>query len=91
MATMAAPPAVASSSECAMPGGDMPDQPADHDKMPCCTSNCTMAGFTGLPQPASADLAEPMPVTAPLTVAAVKQLVSLHWATADPPPRTTLF
>ena len=86
-AAMSAPPATAQARDCAMPGDDMPDQPVDHDKMPCCTSNCTMAGMVGIPQPSSADIGELQPEKAPLTIAAVHELDSLDWATVDPPPR----
>jgi hypothetical protein len=59
VAAMAAPPPAApQASECTMPGGDVPDQPTDHGKMPCCTSDCTMAGTAGLAQRDSVNLGE---------------------------------
>jgi hypothetical protein len=86
-AAMSAPPAAAQASDCEMPGGVMPDQPADHEKMPCCTSICTMAGMAGIPQPSGADIRELRLDKTPPAIAAVHELDSLDWATVDPPPR----
>lgn len=86
VAAMAAPTQTA---ECTMTG-DMPDQPADHGKMACCTSDCTMAGTVGLAQPAAIKLSTPEPTNAPIYLASVKELGSLDWATVDPPPRLRL-
>jgi hypothetical protein len=82
----AASPAMAQASDCAM-GKDAPAQPADHGKMPCCTSDCTAMGTAGVLHPGGVAIAELQPVRAALTIAPVKQLDSLDWATADPPPR----
>jgi hypothetical protein len=81
---MAAPATQA--SECSM-AGEMPDQPLDHTKMACCTSDCTMAGIAGLVQGDSGGLPSSEPIKAPLFLASVKELDSLDWATVDPPPR----
>jgi hypothetical protein len=82
----AASPAMTQASDCATDKG-APTQPVDHGKMPCCTSDCTTMGTTGVMQPGSVTMAEPRPVRAALTIASVKQLDSLGWATVDPPPR----
>lgn len=65
----------------------MPDGPMPHDKMPCCTSDCTMTGTAGLMEPGGVALGAHEPVKAPLGMAPVKQLDSLDLATVDPPPR----
>jgi hypothetical protein len=85
IAAMASPPPV-QSNECTMTG-DTQDQPADHGKMACCTSDCTMAGTVGLAERSGVELSLTDPVEAPLFLATVKQLDSLDWATVDPPPR----
>lgn len=86
IAAMATQPPAVQASDCTMTG-DMPDQSADHSRMACCTSDCTMAGTAGLPQLAAAGVAELEPVSAPLALSPVRKLDSLHWATVDPPPK----
>lgn len=85
IAAMAASPP-AQSSECTMTG-DMQDQPADHGKMACCTSDCTMAGTVGVAERSGVELSVIEPVKPPLSLASVKELDSLDWGTVDPPPR----
>ena len=70
--------------------GNMPEQPADHAKMACCTSDCTMVGSVGLAQLAGADVSTPEPTNPPLYLVSIKELDSLNWATVDPPPRLNL-
>jgi hypothetical protein len=74
------------SNDCAM-GKAMPHQPADHGKMPCCTSDCTVMGMAGLAQRDGVELVLVEPVRTPLFLASSKELDSLDWATVDPPPR----
>lgn len=87
VAAMAAP-LVPQAGECTMNGGDMPAQPTDHGKTPCCATDCTMAGAAAVAQPATGNLSERWPAKALLANAPTKQLDSLDWATVDPPPRT---
>ena len=70
--------------------GNMSEQPADHGKMACCTSDCTMVGSVGLAQLAGADVSTPEPTNPPLYLVSIKELDSLNWATVDPPPRLNL-
>jgi hypothetical protein len=87
VAAMAEPSPASQASDCTMSGGGMPDQPADQDKMPCCTGDCTMAGTVGLPLSNSAGIDELQPTKAALAIGPVHELDSLEWATVDPPPR----
>ena len=86
VAAMATELPAAQASDCKM-ANKMPAKPADHGKMACCTSDCTMAGPAALAQPGNGGLAEPPAVRAILASMPVKQLDSVDWATADPPPR----
>lgn len=75
--------------KCAMGGAmpDMPDMPADHSKMSCCTVACQAPSAAALlPGPhAAAALAH---LDGPrLSWAADRQLNSLPRAALDPPPR----
>jgi len=73
-------------SDCAM-DKNVPHQPVDHDKMPCCASDCTMTGMAGLAETDTDELPQIVLLGAPLFLVMVKELDSLDWATVDPPPR----
>lgn len=86
VAAMATQLPAAQASDCQM-GDKAPAQPADHGKMACCTSDCTMAGTAAVAQSGNGDLSEPLHSNALLASLPVRQLDSLDWATVDPPPR----
>jgi hypothetical protein len=86
VAAMATQLPTAQASDCKM-AGKMPGQPADHGKMACCTSDCTMAGAAAVAEPGNGELSEPLHSNAVLASMPVKPLDSLDWATVDPPPR----
>jgi hypothetical protein len=86
VAAMATELPTAQASDCKM-ASKMPGHPADHGKMACCTTDCTMAGTAALAQRGSGDLSEPLHSNVVLASIRVKALDSLDWATVDPPPR----
>lgn len=87
VAAMATDLPSAQASDCKM-ADKMPAQPADHGKMACCTTDCTMAGTAAVAEPGNVGLSEPLHARATLASTPVKQLDSLDWATVDPPPRS---
>jgi len=85
-------PAVAAMSspqpakDCEMASGGS-NPAADHAKIACCTSDCTMMGTAALAQPDGTELSIAEPIKLSLNPPSVKELDSLDWATVDPPPR----
>jgi hypothetical protein len=76
-------------TECSMPG-QAQDQPSKHEKMACCTSDCTVTGAAALAQRDSVQMPSPEPASAPLFLIPVAKLDSVDMATVDPPPRVRL-
>ena len=70
--------------------GQAQDQPSKHEKMVCCTNDCTMTGAAALAQRDSVQPPSPQPASAPLFLMPVTKLDSVDKATVDPPPRTRL-
>jgi hypothetical protein len=69
-------------------GGEMPDMPADHSKMDCCTPACHAPSASALLPKTDAGLAD-LPVSKQqLNSAPVKQLDSVLASGLDPPPRS---
>ncbi len=67
-------------------GGEMPDMPADHSDMDCCTPACQAPASPAMLL--LQDLAAEPAVTAAEPIArAMKQLTSLASSGLDPPPR----
>jgi hypothetical protein len=87
MAALATQPMAA--SECSMVG-KASTQPSKHEKMACCTSDCTVTGTAALAQRDSVQLPSPEAASAPLFLIPVSKLKSVDGATVDPPPRTRL-
>jgi hypothetical protein len=89
-----AAPTIAMSSAAAMPGcnmGDkMPEHPADHSKMNCCTAACQApASAALLPQRSAADERIATHRSAH-SLSPVKELASAASTGTDPPPRLQL-
>jgi hypothetical protein len=89
-----AAPAIAMAWPAAMPGcsmgGEMPDHPADHSKMDCCTAVCQApAAAALLPQRDAAGESLPVDRQALVELSA-KALLSLSGTALDPPPRDLL-
>lgn len=74
-------------AECTL-GKEMPDMPADHSKMACCTPACqapsAAAVLPQLDQAPTEDLAD----KAALAWTPSKELISTAGSGLDPPPRT---
>jgi hypothetical protein len=86
VATAAAVAAPATMADCGMKGG-MPDMPADHSKMDCCTPACQApASAALLPEPdrTTDNLTDERELHAGPTV---RELESLPRSGLDPPPR----
>lgn len=81
------PASAAQMSDCTM-GGDMPDMPADHSKMDCCTPACHVPSASALLPRLDADVADAPAPQQLLGSAPVKQLESILASGLDPPPRS---
>ena len=83
----AAPASATQMADCAM-GGDMPDLPADHSKMDCCTPAChAPSANASLPR---SDVALPQRLgpSQQFRTALFQQLESVLASGLDPPPRS---
>ena len=87
MAALTAQPVQA--SECSM-AGQAQDRSPKHEKMACCTSDCTMTGAAALAQRDIVPPPSPEPASAPLFLIPVTKLDSVDITAVDPPPRTRL-
>jgi len=67
-------------------GGEMPDMPADHSTMDCCTPACQAPASPAM-LPLQDLAADPAVATAGPTERATRQLTSLVSSGLDPPPR----
>lgn len=74
---------------CAM-DGKMPDKPADHSRMDCCTPACQIAPASALLPQSFAGLEPLTPDGALHRRTPAKILASFMWTALDPPPRTIL-
>ena len=83
----AVPASAASMSACSM-GGEMPDMPADHSKMDCCTPACHAPSASALLPKMDAGLTDLPAPKQQLSGATAKQLESVLSPGLDPPPRS---
>jgi hypothetical protein len=83
----AEPASAAPMAPCAM-GGEMPDMPADHSKMDCCTPACHAPAASALIPRINAGLADFQAPGRLLSIAPVKELESILASGVDPPPRS---
>ena len=72
---------------CTMDGNHMPDIPADHSKMGCCTPACQAPSSAALLPNRDAVLATGFGATLKLAMAPVEELASASGSGLDPPPR----
>ncbi len=87
VAANAAPAAASEMPGCTMDGDDMPDMPADHLKMDCCTPACQApSAAASLPRQGSG-LPSTFASKLRLVWAPAKVLTSVWGSVLDPPPR----
>lgn len=69
-------------------GGEMPDMPADHSKMGCCTPACQAPSSAAFLAKQETGLASALTRKVKLVWAPSRELVSAVGSGLDPPPRT---
>ena len=72
---------------CTIDGNHMPDIPADHSKMGCCTPACQALSSPALLPSRGATLATDFGAALKLVMAPVEELASASGSGLDPPPR----
>lgn len=80
------PASAAPSVDCSMPGA-AEGMAADHEDMPCCTSDCVVSAPAALLPESDAERASPIFKSLPVVTAPAGVLAAINPAALDPPPR----